>query len=90
MGDSPEGQKSTKNLDILEEGNLIEAVTCYHHVMKDGLAGKKISLDEQRALAGTQEKRDCLCPLEEGRDKSGNDKDIINWCTKKIRRVKAS
>ena len=38
---------------------------------KDELVGKKPGLTEQRALAGTQEKRESLCPLEEGAGHSG-------------------
>jgi len=35
-------------------------------VLKDELAGKKTSLAEQRALAGTQQKKEILRTLEEG------------------------
>ena len=38
---------------------------------KDKAVGKKTSLAEQRALAGTQEKTESLRPLEEGEGNSG-------------------
>jgi len=40
-------------------------------VPKDEPVRKKTSLDEQRALAGTQEKEESLSPLEEGAGNSG-------------------
>jgi len=40
-------------------------------VPKDEPVGKKTGLAEQRALAGTQEKKESLCPLEEEAGHSG-------------------
>ncbi|GAB0209002.1 hypothetical protein GRJ2_003365900 [Grus japonensis] len=48
------------------EGNLKGAGAGCPHVLKDEPAGKKTGLGEQRALAGTQEKKESLWPLEEG------------------------
>lgn len=46
-------------MDILQEGNLIEAVTSHHRVLKAGLAGKKTCLAEERVLDGRKgEKRE--------------------------------
>ena len=58
LGGSPEGQRSPGRLDILQEGNLKGAGAGRPHVLKDELAGKKTGLAEQRALAGTQEKKE--------------------------------
>ena len=38
---------------------------------KAGQSSRKTALAEQRALAGSQEKRESLCPLEEGTGHSG-------------------
>ena len=57
LGGSPEGQRSPGRLDILQEGNLKGTGAGHPHVLKDEPAGKKTSLAEQRALAGTQGKK---------------------------------
>ena len=57
-------------LDTLQGGSLQDTEAGCAHVLKDELAGKT-GLAEQRVLAGTQEKKDSLCPLEEGVGHSG-------------------
>ena len=56
---------------------------------KDELAGKKTILAEQRALAGTQEKKESLRPSEEGQATQEDYKDVVRLCREKIRRAKA-
>lgn len=52
---TPEGQSCPGKLDIVHEGNLKGTQGGCPHVMKDSPVGKKTSLAEQTALAGTQE-----------------------------------
>jgi len=49
---------------------VLKAQEQLSHVPKDELAGKT-GLAEQRAVAGTQEKKESLWPLEEGAGHSG-------------------
>jgi len=65
------GPKSSGRLDNLQEGSLKDAGAGHPHVLKDKLVGKKTGLAEQRAMAGTQEKKESLCPLEEVEGNSG-------------------
>lgn len=55
----------------IKEGNLKNTGADHPHVLKDELVRKKMILDEQRALNGTQGKRESLLPLEKGIDSSG-------------------
>ena len=76
LADSPlrgsaEGKRSPGRLDTLQEGNLKGAGAGRTHVQKEGPAGEKTGLAEQRALAGTQETKESLWPLEEGAGNSG-------------------
>jgi len=52
--------KGKGRLGTLQEGNLKGAGAGHPHVPKDKLAEKMISLTEQIALAGTQEKIESL------------------------------
>ena len=60
LGGSPEGQRSPGRLDILQEGSLQGIGAGRPYVLKDELVGKKTGLAEQRALAGTREKKESL------------------------------
>ena len=50
---------------ILQGGSLKGTGAVCPHVLQDKPAGKTTSLAEQRALAGTQEKKEGLPPMEE-------------------------
>ena len=52
-------------------------------------AGREEDLAEQRALAGSQEKKESLWPLEEGQTTQGDYKDVVRLCRVKIRKAKA-
>ena len=71
LGGSSEGQESPGRLDILQGGSLKGTGAGCPHVMKDKPVGKKTSLSEQGALAGTQDKKESLCPLEDVAGHSG-------------------
>jgi len=64
---SPEGQRGSGRLDILQEGSLKGTGAGCPHVSQDELAGKTIGLAEQGDLAGTQEKKESL-PLTKERE----------------------
>lgn len=53
-----------------KEGNLKSTGADHPHVLKGELMRKKMILDEQRALNGTQGERESLLPLEKGIDSS--------------------
>lgn len=55
LGCSPEEQRSSGRLDMIQDGNLKCTEAGHPYVSKDKLAGKTISLAEQRTLAGIQE-----------------------------------
>jgi len=52
-------------MDILQEGSLKDTGAGCPHVLQDVPAGKTTGLAEQGALAGTQEKKEGLPPMEE-------------------------
>ncbi|KAK4812034.1 hypothetical protein QYF61_026172 [Mycteria americana] len=89
LGGSPEGQRSPGRLDILQEGNLKGAGAGRPHVPKDKPAGKKTGLAEQRALAGTQEKRRVYDLWKKGQATQEDYKDAMRLYREKIRRAKA-
>jgi len=57
-------------------------------VPKDETVGKT-SLAEQRALAGTQEKRRVYVLWKNGQDTQEDYKDIVRLCREQVRRAKA-
>lgn len=57
MGSSPEGRRSPGRLDILLPEGILKGAEAAHPLLKDEPVGKMTSLVEQRALAGTQERR---------------------------------
>jgi len=61
-------KKDPGRLDILQEGRLKGTGTGCPHVPQDEMAGKMIGLAEQGDLAGTQENKEGLAPME-GRGK---------------------
>ena len=65
MGESPEGQRGPDRLHILHGGSLKGTGAGCPHVPQDELAGKTTGLAEEGALAGTQEKKEGLPPIEE-------------------------
>ena len=52
-------------------------------------AGKETSLAAERALAGTQGKKESLCPLEEGEAAQGGCKDVVRLCGENMSSAKA-
>lgn len=61
LGGDPERLRSPGRLDIVdivEEGNLGCTGSGCSHVLEEGPAGNETSLDELRALAGTQGKKE--------------------------------
>ena len=58
-------------------------------MLKDELVGKKTSLVEQKALAGTREKKESLYSLEEGAGRSRGQQGYVRLCREKVRRAKA-
>lgn len=62
---SPEGKRCSGRSDIPQEGNLKDAGPGHYHMPKDKLE-EKTDLFEQRALAGTQDKKGSVSPLKEG------------------------
>ncbi|KAK4828709.1 LOW QUALITY PROTEIN: hypothetical protein QYF61_000547 [Mycteria americana] len=90
LGGSPEGQRSPRRLDILQEANLKSTEVGHPHVLKDKPAGKKTGLAEQRALAGTQgEKRRVYDLWKKGQATQEDYKDVVRLCREKMRRAKA-
>jgi len=63
--ESAEGQRVPGRLDILQRGSLKGTGAGCPHVLQDQPAGKMTSLAEQGGLAGTQEKKEGLPPMEE-------------------------
>jgi len=66
--ESPKGQSRPGRLDTLQGGSLKGTGADCPHVPREEPAGKTTSLAEQGALAGTQEKKDGLPPMEERED----------------------
>ncbi|KAK4830258.1 hypothetical protein QYF61_009351 [Mycteria americana] len=71
------------------EGNLKGTGAGRPHVPKDELPGKKPSLAEQRALAGTQGKKRVYDLWKKGQATQEDYKDVVRLCREKIRRAKA-
>jgi len=65
LAESAERQRGPGRLDILQGGCLKGTGAGCPHVPQDEPAGKTIGLAEQGALAGTQEKKEVLPPMEE-------------------------
>lgn len=66
-----EGQRSPASLGILHESNMKSTETGHPQVLKDDPIVRKSILAEQRAVAGTQHKKECSQPLEELDGNSG-------------------
>lgn len=60
LGDSSEEQKCLGMLEDFQEGYPRDAGPGHPHVLKDKTMGKKTSLAEKRALAGTWVKKQSL------------------------------
>jgi len=71
LGREPEGQRGPGRLHILQGGSLKGTGAGCPHVPQDEPAGKMTGLSEQGALAGTQEKKEGLPPMEEKAGDSG-------------------
>lgn len=56
MGDSPEGQRGSGRLEVLQERSLGAAGADCPHVLSNELSGKTTDLAERGALAGSSGK----------------------------------
>jgi len=65
LGESAEGQRSPGRLDIIEGGSLKGTEARGPYVLQDEPAGKMTGLAEKAALAGSQEIKESLPPMEQ-------------------------